>query len=140
MKAIIQHHVFCLLTISVLAAPMARAGYVFESLTSFNGTTNGSGPSNLTLDASGNLYGFTGSGGANGYGTVFEIAKGSNSITTLANFANPIGTPVFGPLAIDSQGNLYGTTGGTGGTSLGTVFEVVKGSNTITTLASFNGA
>ncbi len=40
---------------------------------------------------------------------------------------------------MDSSGNLYGTTEDGGGSSDGTVFELAKGSGTITTLASFNG-
>ena len=41
---------------------------------------------------------------------------------------------------MDSSGNLYGTASSGGASSDGTVFELVHGSNTITTLASFNGA
>ena len=40
----------------------------------------------LIMDSSGNLYGTTESGGADGDGTVFELAKGSGTITTLASF------------------------------------------------------
>ncbi len=44
-------------------------------------------------------------------------------------------------LIMDSSGNLYGTAdaGGAINEDDGTVFEVAKGSGTITTLASFNG-
>ena len=38
------------------------------------------------MDSSGNLYGTTCAGGADGYGTVFKLAKGSDTITTLASF------------------------------------------------------
>ena len=38
------------------------------------------------MDSSGNLYGTTERGGANGDGTVFELAHGSSTITTLASF------------------------------------------------------
>ena len=40
----------------------------------------------LIMDSSGNLYGTTSEGGASGDGTVFELATGSGTITTLASF------------------------------------------------------
>jgi len=40
------------------------------------------------MDASGNLFGRTSSGGARNACTVFELAAGSDSITRLASFAN----------------------------------------------------
>ena len=43
-------------------------------------------------------------------GTVFEVAKGSNAITTLASFNGTNGYDPQAGLVLDSQGNLYGTT------------------------------
>ena len=40
------------------------------------------------MDSSGNLYGTTELGGASGDGTVFELASGSGTLSTLASF-NP---------------------------------------------------
>ena len=96
------------------------------------------------MDSSGNLYGTASQGGAYG-GTVFELAKGSGMITTLASFNGTNGVEPLGGLIMDSSGNLYGTTeyGGPDfevGAAAGTVFELAQGSGTITTLASFNGA
>ncbi len=97
----------------------------------------------LVMDSSGNLYGTTTYGGATGRdgdGTVFEVAHGSGAITTLALFNGTNGANPFDGLIMDSSGNLYGTTSaGAGSSSYGTVFELAKGSGTITTLASFNG-
>lgn len=92
------------------------------------------------MDDSGNLYGTTRAGGTNYEGTVFEVAKGNNTITTLASFKGSNGAYPSTGLVMDSDGNLYGTTDGGGayGAGDGTVFELPKGSNTITTLASFN--
>ena len=130
-----------------------KYGTVFElangsssptTLASFNDTNGAYPAAGLVLDSSGNLYGTTGSGGASGYGTVFELAKGSGAITTLASFNGTNGKVPEGGLVMDSSGNLYGTT--SGGYSLlygpgrGTVFELAKGSGTITTLASFYGS
>ncbi len=119
---------------------LAKGSGTITTLASFNGT-NGSFPeAGLILDGSGNLYGTTGFGGASDDGTVFEVAHGSGTITTLASFNDANGRAPFGALILDSSGNLYGTTfnGGAFG-GAGTVFELAKGSGTITTLASFNG-
>ena len=90
------------------------------------------------MDSSGNLYGTTIEGGSRD-GTVFELAKGSGTITTLASFNGTNGEYPEAGLVMDSSGNLYGTTYGGGALNDGTVFELVHGSGTITTLASFNG-
>ncbi len=110
------------------------------TLASFNGT-NGQDPyAGLIMDSSGNLFGTTESGGANNDGTVFKIVHGSTSITTLASFNGANGQNPYAGLIMDRNGDLFGTTksGGTNGD--GTLFELVQGSNNITTLASFNGA
>ena len=84
----------------------------------------------LVLDGQGNLYGTTEYGGANNDGTVFEIAKGSNTITIPAVFNGTNGAYPQGDLVLDAQGNLYGTTAGGPPGSYGTVFEIDKGSKT----------
>jgi uncharacterized repeat protein (TIGR03803 family) len=108
------------------------------------GTTGGNPAAGMTLDSQGNLYGTTASGGAFGYGTVYEIAKGSSTLVTIASFDVANGETPSAGVTIDAQGNLYGTTqfGGPGGLydGLGTVWEIAKGTNTITTLASFSVA
>ena len=128
--------------------PIANNGTVFELVAGSSTITTlapftlapGSGPNGgLVRDAQGNLFGTTFSGGPSGNGTVFELAAGSGTITTFANFNGANGTePVFG-LVRDLQGNFYGLTNG-GISGMGTVFELAAGSDTITTLASFNGA
>lgn len=104
------------------------------------GGVNGSTPrGRLLLDASGNLYGTTSTGGASGDGTVYELPAGASAVTTLATFNGADGSAPFAGLVMDPAGNLFGTTstGGSGGQ--GTVFELPKGSSTIATLVSFNG-
>jgi uncharacterized repeat protein (TIGR03803 family) len=93
----------------------------------------------VTLDANGNLFGTTGSGGANNQGTVWELAKGSNSITTLASFDGTNGNLPRAGATFDANGNLFGTTYVGGASNQGTVWELAKGSSTITALGSFNG-
>jgi len=110
------------------------------TLASFN-NINGAGPlASLIMDSSGNLYGTTEVGGASGVGTVFEVVAGSGSITTLASFNSFNGAYPESGLVEDSSGNLFGTTYRGGAFGYGTVFEVVAGSGSITTLASFNNS
>jgi len=112
-----------------------------STLASFAGAPSGANPhAGLIMDSIGNLYGTTPYGGASGDGTVFELARGSGTITTLASFNGTNGADPEAALIMDSSGNLYGTTYVGGASKRGTVFELVHGSSTITTLASFNGA
>jgi len=79
----------------------------------------------LVLDKKGNLYGTASRGGANGWGTVFEITT-ADTENVLYNFGSQPGDgcyPVSG-LAFGKKGNLYGTTLYGGEYGLGTVFEV----------------
>jgi uncharacterized repeat protein (TIGR03803 family) len=108
----------------------------FASFSSSTGSTPWGG---VIMDSAGNLFGTTYSGGTNNYGTVFEIVNGTSTITTIATFNNTNGANPYDTLYIDSSGNLYGTTYAGGANSLGTVFKIASGSNTITTIASFNG-
>ena len=118
---------------------IAHGSTTLTTLASFNGT-NGANPlAGLTLDAAGNLYGTTEGGGASGEGLVFEIPRGSTTITTLAVLNGTNGVLPEGDVTLDSVGNLDGTTSQGGPSNDGTVFEVVKGSTSVTTLASFNG-
>jgi uncharacterized repeat protein (TIGR03803 family) len=118
---------------------LAKGSTTITTLASFNGT-NGANPQvAVVMDGSGNLYGTTVNGGASGDGTVFEVAAGSGTITTLAAFDGTDGANPQAPLVLDAGGNLYGTAFAGGASSDGTVFELAKGSTTLTTLASFNG-
>jgi uncharacterized repeat protein (TIGR03803 family) len=94
-----------------------------------NDATDGSRPyASLMLDAAGNVYGTTVSGGTYGYGTVFELipsASGGWSERVLHDFN--FGTDGYSPdagLILDNAGNLYGTTPYGGTYNSGTVFEI----------------
>jgi len=103
-------------------------GWVLTTLHNFQGQ----GPEgSLVMDAAGNLYGSTNGGGAYGKGTVFKLSPsgGDWTYTTLydfcpSDFPCPDGAFPSGSLAIDSAGNLYGTTTDGGATGGGLVFEV----------------
>jgi uncharacterized repeat protein (TIGR03803 family) len=110
------------------------------ALASFNGANGATPYAPLIMDNSGNFYGTTVSGGPSNYGTVFEMAHGSGTITRLASFNGTNGIGPYAALIMDKSGNLYGTASQGGASGYGTVFELAHGSHTITTLASFNGA
>jgi uncharacterized repeat protein (TIGR03803 family) len=98
---------------------------------------DGNGPSSLIQDASGNLFGTAGGGGAEKAGNVFELSPlqgGGWSFTVLHSFGYEDGDGMNpGPVIMDAMGNLYGETfyGGTGAlcapVGCGTVFEVSPG-------------
>ena len=110
------------------------------TLASFDGTNGAIAAGGLVMDAAGNSFGTTGQGGTSNAGTVFELAAGSGTITTLASFNGANGQDPNVGLIEDASGNLFGVTAGGGNASNdGTVFEVAAGSHAITTLALFSG-
>ncbi len=118
---------------------MANGSTTITTLSSFNSVDGTDPEGGLVMDESGNLYGTTYSGGADGDGTVFEVAQGTAMITSLASFNGANGANPSASLILDSADNLYGTTSaGSGNAADGTAFEVARGITAITTLADFN--
>jgi len=78
----------------------------------------------LVQDSAGNLYGTTGGGGKDFFGTVFKIDP-SGTETILRSFSNRDGRTPESGLAQDSQGNLYGTAQYGGAYGGGIVFKLV---------------
>jgi len=109
-------------------------------LYSFTGGSDGSGPgAGVIIDAKGNLYGTTESGGASGYGTVFKITpKGKETVLHSFTIAGGDGGYPYGDLIMDAAANLYGTTGGGGVNYDGTVFKMTPAGKE-TVLYSFGG-
>jgi uncharacterized repeat protein (TIGR03803 family) len=113
------------------------------TLVGFDGFDGSFPQAGLITDGAGDLFGTT-SIGANGGGTVFEIAKTANGYasapTTLVSF-NLINGLRPNAVIAGAAGDLFGTTSGGGANGDGTVFELVNNGDiyTLTTLFSFTG-
>ena len=111
----------------------------------FTGGNDGSGPgSPVAFDKRGNIYGTTPTGGAKGFGVVYEIKPGANGSWNLSVIhAFTGGVDGLGGsasrLLLDATGNVYGvnTVGGTKG--FGNVYKLTHsgGKWQLTTLYSF---
>jgi uncharacterized repeat protein (TIGR03803 family) len=94
-------------------------------LHAFGGSGDGNMPNRgLVRDESGNLFGTTASGGAYGYGTVFELAATGQESVKYSFDGAANGSQPYGGLYRDAEGNLYGTTSQGGVYNYGTVFKV----------------
>jgi len=98
-------------------SPNGSGGWVETILYSFMEQNDGAYPlAPLTIDAKGNLYGTTSSGGANNDAVVFELSQsaGKWNETVLYTFDKSGYAP--NNVVFDAKGNLYGTTvsGGNG--------------------------
>jgi len=101
----------------------------------------------LIEDKSGSLYGTTYLGGADNFGTIFELAPdGTESVLYSFSGSSRDGANPLAGLIVDSAGNLYGTTAGGGHYNdnkcepggCGTVFELAP-DGTETVLYRFTG-
>jgi uncharacterized repeat protein (TIGR03803 family) len=114
-------------------------------LYSFKGGSDSANPfASLILDAKGNLYGTTYSGGSGNHGTVFKLAPDGTE-TVLHSFAGGSdGTSPDSSLTEDNNGNLYGSTlyGGStdcSGNGCGIVYKLAA-DGTETVLHAFAGS
>jgi uncharacterized repeat protein (TIGR03803 family) len=123
---------------------MTPAGVV-TVITHFTGTSGaapGSSPLvGLTIGATGLMYGTTSSGGADDFGTVFQVTT-AGVFTSLVSFTGLTGaakgSSPEGELLFHSDGNFYGTTSGGGAGEMGTIFKITP-AGILTTLAQFTG-
>jgi uncharacterized repeat protein (TIGR03803 family) len=98
--------------------------WIFTTLYSFTGSYGG--PYNKLTLANGNIYGFTEADGANGLGSIFMLApvNGVWTFTDLYDFiGGKDGGQPYGSVAVDSEGNVFGTTNVGGSQNQGVVFE-----------------
>lgn len=129
-------------TVAMLASPGPAQGYTEKALYSFCSVgslcKDGSGPSGLVMDPSGNLFGVTESGGKHGAGVVFEFVPSSGQFMVLHSFCSKVKIskkshcldgqePGRVNLVVDVNGNLYGTTTyGGNSQNAGVVFELQR--------------
>lgn len=93
----------------------------------YNLPSCGGGPyQNLVFDAAGNLYGTAFGDGTGGGGMVFKLtnSNGTWSLTDLHDFSLQSEHFPVGAVAMDSNGNLYGTTESGGTYDYGVVWEI----------------
>ena len=111
-----------LLSQVVTGKPSGPQGYTFSVLHAFTGAPDGSDPSTgVVMDAQGNLYGTTYTGGVNNGGAVYKVtAAGAESVL----YSFPTYEWDQAGLVLDAQGNLYGATPSGGLNGDGMVFKV----------------
>jgi uncharacterized repeat protein (TIGR03803 family) len=124
-----------LFTALLMFAATVSPAQTLTTLATFSGS-NGAVPiySSAVQGFDGNFYGTTTEGGLYGYGTVFQVTP-DGTLTTLYSFCSLDNCadgsyPQFGVI-LGTDGNFYGTTtsggtGGTGGSTYGTVFQMTQ--------------
>jgi len=104
--------------------------HTITTLASFGRRPGGAWPIGATVrDSSGNLFGATEGGGANGDGVLFEVVSGSGSITPLVSFGTTIDS-TSSSIVIDSSDDIFGTSYDAGANDDGAIFELPAGSQT----------
>ncbi len=128
--------------------PQAKTPWKEKVLYSFHKADGNDPESPLIFDAKGNLYGTTIGGGPTNGGVAFELQPAKHGPwkeTVLHEFTEASeGSAPYGLLALDTHGNLYGSTvyGGRylcGGPGCGVVYELAQGSWKETVIHDFNG-
>jgi uncharacterized repeat protein (TIGR03803 family) len=112
-------------------SPGTGGDWAEKLLHQFNGTDGEAPVGSVIFDAKGNLYGATFSGGANGWGTVFELTsnagkwgKWGEKVLHSFNESGSNGASPYSGVAMDAAGNLYGTTSAYGQGGYGNVYEL----------------
>lgn len=104
----------------------SSGSWTLTTLYSFSGGFGG--PYNkLTLSPQGTIYGFTNGDGANGLGSVFKLTK-TNGVVTFTDLYDFVGgsdgASPYGSVAVDHDGNVFGTAVVGGSNNQGVVFEI----------------
>lgn len=96
----------------------------------YNILASGQTPNGIMFASNGKIYGSTGYGGINNFGTLFEFNPINTTHTTLVDFNILNGKSPIGTLVQSSNGKLYGLTIEAGTNNKGIVFEYDYNSNT----------
>jgi uncharacterized repeat protein (TIGR03803 family) len=109
----------------VTALPLPGHAQNFHVVHRFHGRYDGKTPAGrLIADEYGNLYGTTTAGGAFRGGTIFKIAPDGTETILHSLAPSTDGSHPRSGVAIDEQGNLYGTAESGGATDNGTIFKI----------------
>lgn len=104
----------------------------------FNIVFGGSQPFGaLTESDYGKLYGLTNTGGANGYGVLFEIDRYTHIYSKKHDLNVEQGHTIYGKMIRASNGKLYGMTMNGGSEDFGVLFEYTPLTNTYTVKVNF---
>jgi uncharacterized repeat protein (TIGR03803 family) len=90
------------------------------------GTSDGEYPlAGVIVDATGNVYGTTETGGRSNVGTVYKVSQ-SGKFTLVHSFKGTDGKYVYGGLVQNAKGILFGTTVNGGSIGYGTVWKIAE--------------
>jgi uncharacterized repeat protein (TIGR03803 family) len=118
---------------------LTTAGGSFTTLSSLPIGSGGYAPYGSLVLAGSVLYGTTSTGGADGYGTLFEVNINGNGFITLTTFAGNNGAASPAGQLGSSGGTLYGATSTGGSANDGTVFAASADGGGFTVLKAFSG-
>ncbi|HEX4123034.1 MAG TPA: choice-of-anchor tandem repeat GloVer-containing protein [Verrucomicrobiae bacterium] len=141
MKINLNHARFVLgIILPALGAALPVGAQNFSTIHNFGTIANdGKTPQAALAASGGKLYGATGSGGTNGFGTIFSINTDGSGYANLYDFSAAGTTDGRAPNArlIVSGNTLYGTCVDGGAHGTGTVFRVNTDGSSFTNLHSF---
>jgi uncharacterized repeat protein (TIGR03803 family) len=118
--------------------PTVNCSWVKTMLYQFTGGNDGTDPTGqLVFDHSGNIYGTSASGGGNGEGTAYELARsgGNWAFNLLYSFNAQIANPYN--VVLDSAGRLYGPAGG-GANGWGVIYQLTSSGSGWTATSLYN--
>ena len=97
---------------SPTAATSVNSPWMYHLVHEFGFGNDGAGPSQITFDRAGNIFGATVAGGTEGNGVVYELTPsgGAWTETILYNFLGGADGGEPGSITLDGSGNIYGST------------------------------
>ena len=97
-----------------------------EIVAQLRGTSDGEYPlAGVIVDAKGNVYGTTETGGSSNVGTVYRVSE-SGKFTLLHSFDGTDGKYVYSGLVQNAKGVLFGTAQNGGSIGYGTVWKITE--------------